>query len=225
MAPESNLGPRQQASFSEEAIGAKAAAEGIPSTQCILCPILDDDYALRLPGAHLRPMKAVGLTCWQARSGRTFLPIQCPESLDFTRLLQTSVGLESAQDVDGASAPPDALAHDIALELEPKASKAIQTLPTQQKYPAPSDDAKQPLSRSHAKRRRQREERAVERGQYPRPRVVEKYAQTSRAIATSLKVEALPATSCGYLAKNRDQARPWRGSAQRDSPGYTPWDG
>lgn len=170
-------------------------------------------------------MKAVWLIGWQTRGGRRFSPIQCAESLDFTRLLQASIGLESAQDVDGLSSPPDALTREIAMELEPEAPKAIQTSAPKRKYSALSDVAKGPLNRSHAKRRRQREERIAKEGQYPRPRVVEKYAQTCREITTSAKVEELPATSCGYLAKNCDRGRPWSGSTQRDSPGYTPWDG
>ncbi|EDR15303.1 uncharacterized protein LACBIDRAFT_321002 [Laccaria bicolor S238N-H82] len=85
-----------------------------------------------------------------------------------------------AQDVDGLPAPAT-LAHFVIVmpELEPNAPKVFRTSALKREYSVLPDSVKPPLNRSHVKCRRQREERNVKEGQYPRSRVIEKYAQTS----------------------------------------------
>jgi hypothetical protein len=58
------------------------------------------------------------------------------------------------------------------------------------------------LTRSHAKRDRQRKAKISLVGQLPRPKTIKTHVKPAAPIQTPLATADLPATSCGYRAKS-----------------------
>ena len=116
--------------------------------------------------------------------------MQCPNLLDFGFLLRAAFSQEPEELEDEQS---EAEARQGAASGTPPLDSA----PVPHPCPGPPLSEK-PISCQNARRRRKRIAALLLEGQLPRARTLKKYVQPATPLLTSLAMQNLPVTSCGY---------------------------